>query len=115
MSVETDAAARIRQLEAEVAELRAREERVVVRGKTKYVLMKTDVSWTTVPQIHAIMSILQAHAKVGDVLDNADIVEMMEQNRAILSNTRQTGERIWSYYKGSHARGLEAHGNIKKL
>jgi hypothetical protein len=72
------------------------------------------VAWSTKPQVHAIARILEAHAKVGDVLDEAAIVEMMEANVKVL-DTRQGGKRIWDYYKGNHAEGLTAHGNVEKV
>jgi hypothetical protein len=58
------------------------------------------------------MAILSAHVEVGDVLDESTIVEAMEANVAVLE-TRQGGKRIWDYYKGNHAEGLRAHGNVE--
>ena len=86
----------------------------VRRSTCKYELLKTDVTWSTIPQVHAIMHIISAHAKPGDVLDEADIIQMMEANVAVLQ-TRQGGEKIWKYYKGDHDRGLTAHGNLRKV
>ena len=81
-------------------------------GGKKYRLLKTEVSWSTTPQVHAIISILGAHAKPGDVLEESHIVNMMIQNEAVLKTT-QGGKRIWNYYKGDHSRGLMAHGNVE--
>jgi hypothetical protein len=86
----------------------------ITRSSRKYKLLKTELDWTTKPQIHAVMRILSAHAKLGDVLDEGDIVEMMVANESVL-NTRQGGKRVWNYYKGDHFEGLCAHGNIQKL
>jgi hypothetical protein len=86
----------------------------VKRSSCKYELLKTDVTWSTIPQVHAIMHIISAHAKPGDVLEEADIIQMMEANVAVLQ-TRQGGEKIWKYYKGDHDRGLTAHGNLRKV
>ena len=80
----------------------------------KYRLLKKEVEWSTKPQVHAIMAIICAHAEVGDVLDEADVVRMMVENEAVLQ-TRQGGKRIWDYYKGDHAEGLLAHGNVEKI
>lgn len=79
-----------------------------------YRLLKMDVSWTTKPQVHAIMQILGAHAKPGDELPESDIVRMMEENVHVLE-TKQGGKRIWDYYKGDHNQGLVAHGNLVKV
>lgn len=80
----------------------------------KYKLLRLEVAWSTKPQVHAIARILGAHAKVGDVLDETDIVRMMVANEGVL-RTRQGGKRIWDYYKGDHNEGLTAHGNIEKV
>ena len=113
-------------LEAKVAELLAQVEALktgaaakppvqpAVRGLRRYRLLKTDVSWSTKPQVLALMEILMAHAKVGDVLDESTIVEAMVANEAVLQ-TRQGGKRIWDYYKGDHAEGLMAHGNVERI
>lgn len=84
-----------------------------VRGSRKYVLLKTDVGWSTKPQVHALMQILAAHVEVGQEVDEDDIVRMMEANEEVL-HTRQGGKRIWDYYKGDHNEGLRAHGNIER-
>lgn len=86
----------------------------VVRGSKRYRLLKTDVSWSTKPQVHAVMGILEAHVRVGDVLDESTIVSAMVANEHVLQ-TRQGGKRIWDYYKGDHAEGLIAHGNVEKV
>ena len=113
-------------LEAKVAELLAQVEALksgakaklpvqpVVRGSKRYKLLSDDVSWSTKPQVHAVMAILRAHANVGDVLDESTIVEAMVANERVLE-TRQGGKRIWDYYKGDHAEGLMAHGNVEKV
>jgi len=88
--------------------------RTVSRGSRKYKLLSFDVGWSTKPQVHAIAAILAAHAKVGEVLDNEAIVEMMEANVGVLG-TRQGGRKIWNYYKGDWVEGLTAHGNIEPL
>ena len=84
----------------------------VVRGSKRYRLLKTDVSWSTKPQVAALMQILEAHMKVGDVLDEATIVEACVANEHVLQ-TRQGGARIFAYYKGNHAEGLMMHGNLE--
>ena len=116
----------VESLEAKVAELLAQVEALksgaitkppvqpVVRGSKRYKLLSDDVSWSTKPQVHAVMSILRAHVEVGGVLDEAMIVEAMVANEAVLE-TRQGGKRIWDYYKGDHAEGLMAHGNVERI
>lgn len=111
-------------LEAKVAELLAQVEALksgakakppvqpVVRGSKRYKLLSDDVSWSTKPQVHAVMSILRAHVEVGGTLDESTIVAAMEANVAVLE-TRQGGKRIWDYYKGNHAEGLRMHGNVE--
>lgn len=84
----------------------------VQRGRNQYRLLDTNVGWSTKPQVHALMAILQAHLPVGGVADEADIVAAMEANVAVLE-TRQGGKRIWDYYKGMHAEGLRMHGNVE--
>jgi hypothetical protein len=84
----------------------------VSRVSKKYKLLKTDVSWTTKPQVHTLMAILTAHIEVGDVVDESEIVKMMIANEDALA-TRQGGKRIWDYYKGTHNDGLIAHGNVE--
>ena len=86
----------------------------VARAERKYKLLKTDVGWSTKPQVMGIMHIISAHANVGDILDESAIVEMMVANEAILK-TKQGGKRIWDYYKGDHNEGLVAHGNMEKI
>ena len=108
---------KIQELECQLALLKARLANnaplsPVVRGMKKYKLLSTDVSWTTKPQVAAIMEILGAHAKVGDVLEEVQIVAAMEANVGVLQ-TRQGGKRIWDYYKGLHAEGLMMHGNVE--
>lgn len=114
----------VESLEAKVAELLAQVEALksgakakppvqpVVRGSKRYKLLSDDVSWSTKPQVHAVMSILRAHVEVGGTLDEATIVAAMEANVAVLE-TRQGGKRIWDYYKGNHAEGLRMHGNVE--
>ena len=111
-------------LEARVAELLAQVEALksgakakppvqpVVRGSKRYKLLSDDVSWSTKPQVHAVMSILRAHVEVGGTLDESTIVAAMEANVAVLE-TRQGGKRIWDYYKGNHVEGLRMHGNVE--
>lgn len=84
----------------------------VRRATKKYKLLKTDVSWTNKPQVHAVMAILTAHMEVGDVVGEDAIVKMMIANEDVLA-TRQGGKRIWDYYKGTHNDGLIAHGNVE--
>lgn len=84
------------------------------RGNRQYRLLKTDVSWSTKAQVHAVMEILKAHVQVGEVVDEADIVQAMIANEHVLE-TRQGGKRIWDYYKGDHVEGLTAHGNLEKI
>lgn len=86
----------------------------IVRSGRKYRLLKVEAEWSTKPQVHAILQILGAYAKPGDVLDEADIVKMMVENEHVLQ-TRQGGKRIWDYYKGDHAEGLMAHGNVERI
>ncbi len=88
--------------------------RVARTNNNQYRLLKVEVGWSTKPQVHAVMQIIAAHAKVGDVLDEVKIVEMMVANEAVLQ-TRQGGKRIWDYYKGNHAEGLRMHGNVEKV
>ena len=84
------------------------------RASNKYRLLSTDVSWSTKPQVGTLMRILGANAKVGDVLDEEHIVEMMVQNESVLK-TKQGGKKIWNYYKGMHFEGLEMHRNVEKV
>ena len=113
-------------LEARIAELLAQVEALkgnppvqapsqpIVRGSKRYRLLSTDVSWSTKSQVGAIAAILAAHAKVGDVLQEDHIIQMMEANVEVLQ-TRQGGKRVWKYYRGNHAEGLEMHGNIVEV
>ena len=111
---------KIQELEAQLAALKAQLAPAppvplkVARGSKKYRLLKTDVSWSTKPQVSALMAILSAHVEVGGVLDESTIVEAMEANVGVLQ-TRQGGKRIWKYYRGRHAEGLEMHGNIEEV
>lgn len=116
-------AQKIAELEALIAALRGTPAAVVLptrapsatpvrRLAKKYKLLKTDVSWTNKPQVHAVMSILTAHLEVGDVVAEDEIVKMMIANEAVLA-TRQGGKKIWDYYKGTHNDGLIAHGNVE--
>ena len=84
----------------------------VVRGGKRYRLLSTDVSWSTKPQVRALMEVLAAHVEVGGELSEDTIVEAMVANEAVLE-TRQGGKRIWDYYKGNHAEGLRMHGNVE--
>lgn len=91
----------------------------VVAKKTKvirYRLLSTNVGWSTVPQVHALMAVLVhgLELKVGDVFTNEQAIAAAELNVKVL-NTKQTGKRIWDYYKGNSAEGLMAHGVIEKL
>jgi hypothetical protein len=86
----------------------------VQRATRKYRLLKTEVTWSTKPQVLAVMHIIAAHAKPGDVLDESDIVNMMVANEHVL-NTKQGGKRIWDYYKGNHNEGLVAHGHFERI
>ena len=125
-SKEEVAMPKVEDLEAKVAELLAQVEALksgaitkppvqpVVRGSKRYKLLSDDVSWSTKPQVHAVMSILRAHVEVGGTLDESTIVAAMEANVAVLE-TRQGGKRIWDYYKGDHAEGLMAHGNVERI
>lgn len=104
-------------LQAQVAALRgtapaSTPAKPVVRGGKRYRLLSTDVSWSTKPQVAALMQILEAHMKVGDVLDEATIVQACITNEHVLQ-TRQGGARIFAYYKGNHAEGLMMHGNLE--
>ena len=84
----------------------------VVRGGKRYRLLSTDVSWSTKPQVRALMEVLAAHVEVGGELSESTIIEAMVANEAVLE-TRQGGKRIWDYYKGNHAEGLRMHGNVE--
>lgn len=92
----------------------ARPQTPVYRSSKRYKLLKTDVEWTSKPQVLAIAAILEANMAIGDERDETDIVHMIEVNKVLL-NTVQEAKRIWDYYKGDHAQGLEAHGNIERV
>lgn len=115
--VETPTLSKLEQLEQELAILTASYPKPPVqripRAGNKYRLLSTNISWTTKPQVQALMQILEAHAKPGDVLDEGDIVRMMVANESVLK-TRQGGKKIWDYYKGDHFEGLSAHKNVEK-
>lgn len=109
--------AKIRELFSQIHELESMppQPRVPVqRTSRKYKLLKTEVTWSTKPQVLAIMHIIAAHAVPGDVLDEDDIVNMMVANENVLQ-TRQGGKRIWDYYKGTHNEGLVAHGHFERI
>lgn len=118
-SAEVDLASKVADLLAQIESIRAGATtpppvKPVVRGGKRYVLLKTEVDWSTKPQVHALMEVIKAHANVGDTMDEADIVAWCVANEHVL-NTRQGGKRIWDYYKGDHAEGLVAHGNIRRV
>jgi hypothetical protein len=109
----------LRKMEQELEELRksapVATKPPVTRGSgRKYRLLDTNVGWSSTPQVHAVMAILAAHVAVGEVIDEEKIIEAMVANEVVL-DTCQGGKRIWDYYKGSHARGLQAHGNVERL
>lgn len=81
------------------------------RADKKWKLQSTDVSWTTKPQVRALMAIVNAHMEVGDVVLESQIVAAIIENEAVL-NTRQGGRKIWDYYKGNTADGFLEHGNF---
>ena len=109
---------KLAELQAEVERLKAQSTATVQpqpqikRAGKRYRLLKFDVSWTTKRQVHVLAAILEAHAKVGDILDEEAIIEMMEANVAAL-DTKQGGKKVWDYYKGESESGLRAHGNIE--
>ena len=106
---------KLEELQAEVDRLKSSQPKpTVVRSSKRYKLLKFDVSWTTKRQVHVIAAILEAHAKVGDVLDESEIIEMMEANVAALE-TRQGGRKVWKYYAGNSDDGLQTHGNIVQV
>jgi hypothetical protein len=115
---EVDLAARVRELEAQLAALGAVPVAMPVtklqrtqRSTKRYRLLDVNVSWSSAAQVTAIMSVLEAHVKVGDVFEEEDIIAALDTNPHILV-TDQGAKKVWNYYKGNHARGLEAHGNI---
>jgi hypothetical protein len=115
-AMETENDARIRELSLEIQRLRTQVKPPVAQQRSgrKYRLLDTNVSWSTKPQVQALMQIIAAHVPVGGVADEEDIVAACEANEAVLA-TRQGGKKIWNYYKGTHAEGLMAHGNIEKV
>jgi hypothetical protein len=84
----------------------------VRRSGKRYRFLKDSVDWSSTPQVHAVMEILKMRYKVGDLMEESDIVDLMEQNVSVLA-TRQPASRIWDYYKGKSDRGLLTHGNIE--
>jgi hypothetical protein len=84
------------------------------RGTKKYQLLNSNITWTQKPQVHALAAILAAHIPIGGVADEQDIIRAVVANEGLLK-TKQGGERIWKYYRGDHAQGLEMHGNIKEV
>jgi hypothetical protein len=102
------------QLAALKAKLPAASRPPVVRGTRSYRLLKKEVTWCDIPQVKAIMEIVGAHMEVGDVREESEIVQMLEANPQVLQ-TRQGARKIFDYYRGNHAKGLEAHGNIEKV
>jgi hypothetical protein len=106
---------KLEELQAEVDRLKSSQPKpTVVRSSKRYKLLKFDVSWTTKRQVHVIAAILEAHAKVGDILDESEIIEMVEANVAALE-TRQGGKKVWKYYAGNSDDGLQTHGNIVQV
>jgi hypothetical protein len=84
----------------------------VRRSGKRYRFLKDSVDWSSTPQVHAVMEILKTRYKVGDLMEESDIVDLMDENVAVLA-TKQGGKRIWDYYKGKSDRGLLTHGNIE--
>ena len=118
---EVDLAARVRELEAQLAALGAVPVAMPVtklqrtrRTGNRYQLLDTNVSWSTANQVHSIMAVIEAHVKVGEVFEEEAIVAALDANPHVLV-TDQGAAKVFSYYKGNHDRGLEAHGNIKKV
>lgn len=107
---------KLAQLQQQLAamQIAAQPKVAVVRSSRSYKLLSFDVKWSTKPQVHAIAKILEANFGLNEVVDEGIIVEAMERNRHILE-TRQTGQKIWNYYKGDHSEGLLMHGNVEKL
>ena len=88
---ETENDARIRELSLEIQRLRAQvkpQATVPVRSGRRYRLLDTNVSWSTKPQVIALMDILKAHIPVGEVADEEDIVAACIANEHVLK-TRQ--------------------------
>ena len=120
---EVDLAAKVRELEARLMALNAQSvaatpvavpKVVVARPGNRYRLLSTDVSWATQAQVHSMMAIIAAHVNVGEVFNEEEMVVAMDANPGVLVTT-QGAKKIWNYYKGTHDRGLEAHGNIVKV
>lgn len=84
------------------------------KASRKYRLIRDDVAWSTVPQVHAIMRILKTVANVGQEVDEEQIVAAMRANPEVLG-TKQDPKRIWDYYKGNSAEGLQAHGVVERI
>jgi hypothetical protein len=84
------------------------------RPGKRYRLLDTNVSWSSADQVRAIMSIIEAHVAVGEVFEEDDIVAALEANPHVLQ-TKQPVKKVWSYYVGNHARGLEEHRNLEKV
>ena len=114
---ETENDARIRELSLEIQRLRAQVKPPVAQQRSgrKYRLLDTNVSWATASQVHGIMDILKAHVPIGGVADEEDIIAACIANEKTVLRTRQGGAKIWKYYSGNHALGLQAHGNIEKV
>ena len=119
------ATCRVRKIEQEIAALATSEPsqpqevnmgRKILRGGKRYKLLKEDVSWTGKDQVHVLMQILMANFKIGEPIDEADIVAAVEANvgPGKVLQTVQGGKRIWDYYKGDTFDGLQAHGNIER-
>ena len=114
---ETENDARIRELSLEIQRLRSQVKPLVAQQRSgrRYRLLDTNVSWSTKPQVIALMQIIAAHVPVGGVADEEDIVAACIANEKTVLRTRQGGAKIWKYYSGNHALGLQAHGNIEKV
>jgi hypothetical protein len=78
-----------------------------------WTLLNKDVSWSTKPQVHALMHIISANVAVGEEVSEDKIVAAVEANVTILRTT-QPARRIWDYYKGKHVDGFIEHGNLVK-
>jgi hypothetical protein len=116
-----DLQSKVRELEAQLAALGAVPVAAPVtklqrtqRSTKRYQLLDTNVSWGTADQIHAIMAIVEAHVKVGEIFEEEAMISALEANSGVLQTT-QGARKVWNYYKGNHARGLELHGNIKEV
>jgi hypothetical protein len=102
----------LRQIESLRAQIAAKGQPKLRRSKN-YRLLKDDVSWSTTPQVHAVMRILRSVVEVGGVASEEEIVAAMEANVALL-DTVQGGKKIFDYYKNKSF-GLQAHGNIEQV